>query len=189
MTRINLLPWREAHRQQKQQEFFAMMFAGALFAGGIVYGGMQFMQSKIDFQDRRNQYVQTQINSLQSELKEIKELESTKNKLLARMDIIQTLQSQRPELVHIFHELANRLPDGIYLTSMDQEGKSMVLQGRAESNARVSALMRRLDQSDWFANPELDIIQADQQQGISTFKLSLGIESPNSDEEDSFNGS
>ncbi|MDO6460546.1 PilN domain-containing protein [Granulosicoccaceae sp. 1_MG-2023] len=189
MTKINLLPWREAYRAQKQQEFFAIMLAGALVAGGIVYGGMQFMQSKIDFQERRNAYIQQQIDALQSELKEIKELESTKNKLLARMDIIQTLQTQRPELVHIFHELANRLPDGIYLTSMDQKGRQVVLTGRAESNARVSALMRRLDQSDWFENPELDIIEADDQQGISSFKLSLAIESRNSDDEDAFNGS
>ncbi|MCB1755660.1 MAG: PilN domain-containing protein [Gammaproteobacteria bacterium] len=183
MTKINLLPWRETYRKQKQNEFFAMLLGCMIVGAGLVFAGMQFMQSKIDFQNARNNYLENEIQALQIELKEIKELESTKNKLLARMEIIQTLQSQRPQLVHIFHELANRLPDGIYLTSMVQEKGSIVLEGRAESNARVSALMRKLDHSDWFAQPVLEIIEADQQKGISTFKLSLTLENTNAEEE------
>ncbi|HBR98421.1 MAG TPA: pilus assembly protein PilN [Gammaproteobacteria bacterium] len=190
MTKINLLPWRETYRRQKKNEFFAILLGGVFVAAGLVFGGMQYMQSKIDFQDSRNNYLNSEIQALQRELKEIKELETTKNNLLARMEIIQTLQSQRPQLVHIFHELANRLPDGIYLTSMDQNSNAMVLEGRAESNARVSALMRRLDQSDWFSKPTLEIIEADQQQGISSFKLNLTLVMPNSDEdEEMLNGS
>lgn len=184
MTKINLLPWRETYRKQKQNEFYAILLGGIMFAGGLVFAGSQFMQSKIDFQESRNNYLNSEIQALQRELQEIKELETTKNNLLARMEIIQTLQSQRPQLVHIFHELANRLPDGIYLTSMEEKSGSMILEGRAESNARVSALMRKLDQSDWFAQPVLDIIEADQQQGISTFKLSLMLETPKKDDED-----
>lgn len=191
MTRINLLPWRETYRKQKQNEFFSFLFVGILCATGVTFAGMQFMQSKIDFQNSRNGYLESEIQALQRELNEIKELESTKNNLLARMEIIQTLQSQRPQLVHIFHELANRLPDGIYLTSMEQKSDKMILEGRAESNARVSALMRKLSQSDWFDSPLLEIIQADQQEGISTFKLSMVLATPESEneEEGSYNGS
>ena len=178
MTKINLLPWRETYRKQKQNEFFSFLFVGVLCAAGVTFAGMQFMQSKIDFQNSRNGYLESEIQALQRELNEIKELESTKNNLLARMEIIQTLQSQRPQLVHIFHELANRLPDGIYLTSMEQKSDKMILEGRAESNARVSALMRKLDKSDWFKSPLLEIIEADQQQGISTFKLSMVLATP-----------
>ncbi len=189
MTKINLLPWREAHQKQKQNEFFAMLFGGLMVAGAFVFGGVQFMQSRIDFQHKRNNYIESEIQALQHELDAIKELESTKNNLLARMEIIQTLQSQRPQLVHIFHELANRLPDGIYLTSMVQQSNAMILEGRAESNARVSALMRKLDQSDWFSGPTLEIIEADQQKGISSFKLNLVLEIPKDDEEGHYNES
>lgn len=184
MTKINLLPWRETYRKQKQNEFYAILLGGIMISAGLVFGGMQFMQSKIDFQERRNAYLNSEIQLLQKELQAIKELETTKNNLLARMEIIQTLQSQRPQLVHIFHELANRLPDGIYLTSMEEKSGAMVLEGRAESNARVSALMRKLDQSDWFSQPTLEIIEADQQQGISSFKLGLTLSTPNDESEE-----
>lgn len=191
MTKINLLPWRETYRKQKQNEFFSFLFVGILCAGGVTFAGMQFMQSKLDFQSSRNSYLDSEIQALQRELNEIKELESTKNNLLARMEIIQTLQSQRPQLVHIFHELANRLPDGIYLTSMEQKSDKMILEGRAESNARVSALMRKLNQSDWFESPLLEIIKADQQEGISTFKLSMVLATPETanEEEGLYDGS
>jgi type IV pilus assembly protein PilN len=183
MTKINLLPWRETYRKQKQSEFLALLLGGIVISAGIVFGGTQFMQSKIDFQQSRNNYLDKEIQALQVELQEIKELETTKNNLLARMEIIQTLQSQRPQLVHIFHELANRLPDGIYLTKMEQQNEVISLEGRAESNARVSALMRKLDQSDWFTKPTLEVIEADKAQGISKFKLSLQQAKQDNDEE------
>ncbi len=189
MTRINLLPWREAYRKQKQNEFFVMLLGGVVISCAIVFSGMQFIQAKIDFQQSRNDYLDNEIQALQRELNEIKELESTKANLLARMDIVQTLQSQRPQLVHIFHELANRLPNGVFFTSMKQSGGQIVLEGQAESNARVSALMRKLNQSDWFTNPALEIIEANKKSGISNFKLSIAQESPNTNEEDLSNGS
>jgi len=180
MTRINLLPWRETHRQEKNKEFLVLLGLCMALAGGIGFGGYSYAQDKVAFQEKRNARLDREIALLQAELREIETLEETKNDLLERMDIIQTLQGQRPQIVHTFHELASRLPDGIYLTSMRQLGdKRLVLEGRAESNARVSALMRRMDRSDYFKDPRLEVIESDQEDRISTFKLSVVQDNPN----------
>ncbi len=184
MTKINLLPWRETYRKEKNTEFYVVAAMFALLAAGIGFGGYKYAEDKVLFQEKRNARLNTEINNLQSELAEIRELEETKNNLLARMEIIQQLQGLRPQIVHTFHEVATRLPDGVYLTSMRQSGvKSLELEGRAESNARVSALMRRMDRSDYFSNPTLDVIQADKSEGISTFKLSVEQLVPNAEKE------
>jgi len=183
MTRINLLPWRETHRREKNNEFFVLLGLCMALAAGVGFGGFKFAQDKVDFQAKRNARLDTEIALLQEELREIKALEDTKTALLERMDIIQTLQGQRPQIVHTFHELASRLPDGVYLTSMKQLGdKQLVLEGRAESNARVSALMRRMDRSDYFTQPRLEVIESDRDDRISTFKLSVVQDNPNAEE-------
>ncbi len=174
MTKINLLPWRETHRKEKNKEFYVVLGLCAAVAAGIGWGGLQFANDKVAFQEKRNQRLETEIALLAEELEAIRELEETKNNLLSRMEIIQELQGQRPQIVHTFHEVASRLPDGVFLTSMKQAGnKQLVIEGRAESNARVSALMRRMDRSEYFSDPTLDVIQADKNDGISTFKLSV----------------
>ena len=179
MTRINLLPWRETHRKEKNAEFGLTLGLCALLTAGLVFGGFKFVEGKVDFQKQRNQRLNQEIALLQQELQEIKELEETKNNLLARMEIIQQLQGQRPLIVHTFQEVAESLPDGVYLTSLAQSGeKTMVLEGRAESNARVSALMRRMDNSQYFRNPRLEVIAADREVGFSTFKLSIEQDAP-----------
>jgi len=179
MTKINLLPWRETHRKEKNKEFYVVLGVCALVAAGLGWGGLQFANDKVAFQEKRNQRLDTEIALLQEELAAIRELEETKNNLLSRMEIIQELQGQRPQIVHTFHEVATRLPDGVFLTSMKQIGdKQLVVEGRAESNARVSALMRRMDRSEYFNNPRLDVIQADKAEGISTFKLSVVQNAP-----------
>lgn len=184
MTRINLLPWRETHRREKNNEFYIVLGLCLALAAGIGFGGFKFAAGNVEFQVKRNQRLETEISLLQAELKAIAELEETKNNLLARMEIIQQLQGQRPQIVHTFDEIAQRLPDGIYLTSMKQIGDAqLVLEGRAESNARVSALMRRMDRSDYFTKPKLEVIESDKQDRISTFRLSVIQERPNSDEE------
>lgn len=174
MTRINLLPWRETHRKEKNQEFYVALGLCAAIAAGVGFGGFKYAQDKVAFQDQRNARLDTEIALLQEELAAIRELEETKSNLLARMEIIQQLQGARPQIVHTFHEVATRLPAGVYLTSMKQVGNDKLeIEGRAESNARVSALMRRMDQSDFFSNPKLDVIESDKTEGISTFKLSV----------------
>ena len=186
MTRINLLPWRETHRREKNQEFYVMLGLCMALAAGIGFGGFKFAEDKVTFQTQRNNLLQSEITLLQEELKEIKELEQTKNNLLARMEIIQQLQGQRPQIVHTLHEIALRIPDGVFLTTMKQNGeKKLVLEGRAESNARVSALMRRMDRSEYFSDPRLDVIESDRDDRISTFKLSVVQDVPNSEKESS----
>lgn len=184
MTKINLLPWRETHRQETNLAFYLTVGLFALLAAGITFGGFKFAEDQVGFQVKRNQRLDREIALLQKELEEIKTLEETKNNLLARMEIIQQLQGQRPLIVHTFQELAANLPDGIYLTALKQQGnKLLVLEGRAESNARVSALMRRMDHSDYFTNPRLEVISADKQFGFSSFKLSLKQDAPKREQE------
>lgn len=179
MTKINLLPWRETHRREKNNEFYVILGLVAAIAAGAGFGGLQFAKDKVQFQEKRNARLTTEIDLLQDELAAIRELETTKNNLLARMKIIQELQGQRPQIVHTFHEVATRLPDGVFLTSMKQFGSNqLILEGRAESNARVSALMRRMDRSDYFSNPTLDVIKANVDDGISEFKLSVIQKAP-----------
>ncbi len=172
MTKINLLPWRETHRIEKNKEFYIATAFCAMIAAGIGFGGLKYMEGKVDFQEQRNARLDTEIALLQEELEEIRELEETKNDLLSRMEIIQQLQGQRPQIVHTFYEVASRIPDGVFLTSMKQiSEKHITIEGKADSNARVSALMRRMDRSDYFSKPALDIIEAGENDGISTFKL------------------
>ncbi len=181
MTKINLLPWRETYRREKNIEFYIVAAICVALAAAMGFGGFKFAEDKVAFQQKRNDRLNTEIALLQEELEEIRELEETKNNLLARMEIIQQLQGQRPQIVHTFHEIATRLPDGVFLTSMKQIGESQLeLKGRAESNARVSALMRRMDRSDFFNNPRLEVIEAHKTEGISTFKLSIVQEAPKS---------
>ncbi len=183
MTRINLLPWRETHRREKNNEFFVLLGFCMAIAAGIGFGGFKFVEDKVAFQDQRNGRLETEIALLQNELREIKTLEKTKNDLLERMEIIQKLQGERPQIVHTFHEAAVNIPDGVYLTAMKQVGESrLTIEGRAESNARVSALMRRMDRSEYFSNPRLEVIEADQDDRISTFKLSVMQVRPKTDE-------
>jgi len=184
MTRINLLPWRETHRREKNNEFYVVLGLCLTLAAGVGFAGFKFAEDKVNFQVKRNDRLENEIALLQEELKEIEALEETKNKLLARMEIIQQLQGQRPQIVHTFHEIAQRLPDGVYLTKMEQLGESrLVLEGRAESNARVSALMRRMDRSDFFGNPKLEVIEQDKQDRVSDFRLSVVQERPDNKEE------
>lgn len=188
MTKINLLPWRETHRKEKNQEFYTNLGIAAVVAAAIGFGGYKYAEDKVNFQDSRNARLDKEILQLQKELKEIEELEETKNNLLARMEIIQELQGQRPQIVHAFQEIAMGLPDGVYLTELGQEAeKQMVLKGRAESNARVSALMRRLDSSEYFSGPRLEVIEvseSDKIDGISSFKLRLTQEVPKPEKEE-----
>jgi len=174
MTKINLLPWRETHRREKNKEFYVILALVAAVAAGVGFGGLQYAKDKVAFQEKRNARLDNEIALLQTELEAIRELETTKNNLLARMEIIQQLQGQRPQIVHTFHEVATRIPDGVFLTTMKQFGSTqLIIEGRAESNARVSALMRGMDRSEYFDKPTLDVIKANVDDGISEFKLSV----------------
>jgi len=184
-TNINLLPWRETHRKEKNLEFGVAIGIAALIAAAIGFAGFKYADDEVAFQQSRNDRLNQEIAQLQLELKEIEKLEETKNNLLSRMEVVQDLQSLRPQVVHLFQEVAENLPDGVYLTSMNQQAQDqLVIEGRAESNARVSALMRRLDQSNFLKNPTLELIEANKTDGFSTFKMNLYQVVPNQNEED-----
>jgi len=177
MTRINLLPWRETLRKERQQRFFVAMGGASVAMVLVVLAIHLFVGSQIEDQNKRNRFIKLEIDKVDSKIQQIKDIESEKSRLLARMNIIQQLQTQRPEIVHVFQELAKRLPEGIYLTSAEEQGGSLVLSGVAQSNARISAFMRQLDLSDWFKSPRLEVIQADDKGTVRTshFKLAVNI--------------
>ncbi|HKJ22148.1 MAG TPA: PilN domain-containing protein [Gammaproteobacteria bacterium] len=161
MTCINLLPWREMQRKERRRQFASVAFGAVVLMGAIVLYVHMHMDGLIDHQQGRNAFLQKQIKQVDAQIKEIKDLESQRKKLLARMNIIQQLQSNRPQIVHLFDEMVKTLPDGVYLTRMKQSGNSLEVKGAAQSNARVSAFMRNLDASKWLTKPRLDVIQAD----------------------------
>ena len=159
MAHINLLPWREELRKQKQKEFVSTATISAVLAGVLVLVAHLYVNGKIEYQNQRNNYIQTEIDILNKRIGRIKELESMKQGLLARMNVIQDLQSSRPESVHLMDELVRSLPDGVFLNLFKQRNKNLTMEGIAQSNARVSDYMRNIDTSEWFSDPHLDLIR------------------------------
>ncbi len=159
MAHINLLPWREELRKQKQQEFGITAISSVVIAGLIVLLAHFHVDGMINDQNQRNAYLESEIDILNKRIGRIRELEAMKDNLLARMNVIQELQGSRPESVHLMDELVRTLPDGVHLSSFEQKSKALTMVGIAESNARVSDYMREIDGSDWFTGPRLDVIK------------------------------
>ena len=163
MPRINLLPWREADRLQRQREFLVSV-AGAFVFAVIVAGLVNFFYvGMIDYQIERNDILKLQIAKLDKDIAEIDGLEQQKERLIARMDIIERLQSSRPEVVHLFDQVARQIPEGIYLTAMKQNGTAVEVTGIAQSSTRVSAFMRRIDASEWMTDPGVVTVETTEQ--------------------------
>jgi len=141
--------------------------------GGVVLGVHLFFRQQIDHQERRNDFLEQQIAALDKKIEEIRDLEREKERLLARMDIIQKLQSSRPEIVHVMDTIVNTLPEGVFYTEVSQKGSRFSLKGTAQSNARVSSLMRSLEESQWFENPNLVEIKANTQKISDTASIKL----------------
>jgi type IV pilus assembly protein PilN len=159
MPRINLLPWREEERRTRQREF-GVAAAGAVIAGvAVVMLTMLAYAQMISSQESRNERLTNEITELEKSIEEIDGLERQKERLLARMEIIDQLQKSRPEVVHLFDELVRQLPEGVYLTGMKQTGSRIEIRGVAQSSTRVSALMRQVDASDWLADPEVERVE------------------------------
>ena len=159
MPRINLLPWREEERRTRQREF-GVAAAGAVIGGvAIIMLTMLAYSQMISAQESRNSRLTTEITELEKSIEEIDGLERQKERLLARMEIIDRLQKSRPEVVHLFDELVRQLPDGVYLTGMKQTGARIEIRGVAQSSTRVSALMRQIDASEWLTDPEVERVE------------------------------
>lgn len=175
MTRINLLPWREALRKERKRQFVSILGGAAALMLAII-GLVHFnVNGMIDHQNSRNSFLENEIAKVDEKIKEIRELETQKKQLLNRMNIIQDLQTRRPMVVHMLDKLAKALPEGVYLTKVDQKGVELTLEGMAQSNARVSTFMRNLDGSDWFANPKLEVIQVQEQKGERSSRFTLKV--------------
>ena len=175
MTHINLLPWRELERKEREREFYSVAGGAAIFMLLVIVYIHFHMAGLIEIQNGRNNYLGEEIKKVEEQIKTIKGLETEKAQLLARMKVIEELQGQRPLMVHLFDELVKTLPDGVYLTSIKQTGGSISLQGIAQSNARVSAFMRNIEASQWLTDPKLTVIQAvdNKDQKGSEFILTL----------------
>jgi type IV pilus assembly protein PilN len=173
MPRINLLPWREAERKRKRQEFFLSLGAAVATAGLIMLLGQWQFSSSIQHQRDRNDYLKREIAELDKQIEEINGLDKQKQRLLARMEIIETLQRSRPEIVHVFDEIVRLMPEGVYLTYLKQTGPKLEMRGVAQSSTRVSSLMRNIDASQWLADPNLQIVEtrAKDATGGSSFTL------------------
>ena len=181
MARINLLPWREERRKARQKEFAGMLGLAAL--GGLLLAFLivSFYNGRISSQESRNEYLRGEITKVDAQIKEIEELDRKKSKLLARKEVIEQLQSNRSQMVHLFDSLVRTIPDGVTLTAIKQEGDILTLSGRSQSNARVSTYMRNLEGSGWMTNPDLNVIEAkDGNPGLPyTFTLKVKLANPN----------
>ncbi|MCZ6500059.1 MAG: PilN domain-containing protein [Gammaproteobacteria bacterium] len=159
MPRINLLPWREEQRKERQKNFL-ISAAGAVLTGMVTIMLVFWTYDRfIKYQNMRNGILDTEIALLDEKIEKIKGLEREKERLIARMEIIEQLQTSRPEVVHLFDEMVHTLPNGVYLTSLKQVARRLEIKGVAESTTRVSAYMRNIDVSEWLENPGLQVIE------------------------------
>jgi type IV pilus assembly protein PilN len=195
MARINLLPWRAERRVQRQREFYVMLGAAAI-AGLLLSFLLWFHYDRqVSGQTVRNDFLKAEIAKVEAQNKEIEKLDEQKRRLLARKEVIEKLQANRSQMVHLFDSLVRTIPDGVALSNIKQDGEVLTLEGRAQSNARVSAYMRNLETSGWMTKPELSIIEAkpeDTKELAATgasralpyvFKLQVRLANPTAEEE------
>jgi type IV pilus assembly protein PilN len=156
MPRINLLPWRAELRQRRKKDFLVALAGSLALAAGVVYLSKLTVQGWTSAQQGRNQLLRTEIAELDKQIQEITGLEAQRERLVARMQVITQLQRSRPEVVHLFDELVNTVPEGVYLLEVIQQGSRIQVRGNAQSSTRVSALMRNIDDSEWLRSPGLE---------------------------------
>ncbi|KAF1711396.1 fimbrial protein [Pseudoxanthomonas kalamensis DSM 18571] len=160
MAKINLLPWRAERRAARQKEFYGMLGFAALAGVALAILLWLYYGAQISGQEGRNQFLTSEITKLDAQIAEIETLDKQKDRLLARKKVIEELQANRSQMVHLFDSLVRTIPDGVALTNLKQEGEVLTIEGRAQSNARVSSYMRNLESSGWMTKPDLAIIEA-----------------------------
>jgi type IV pilus assembly protein PilN len=175
MAKIDLLPWREERRKRRAQEFYAVLGAVAVAAVLAVLAVNWHFGQLIADQERRNQFLQGEIRILDNKIREIDALERTRERLLARKQVIEQLQETRSQMVHLFDELVKTIPDGVRLTAIRQAGVTLTLEGVAQSNQRVSTYLRQLDASGWLTQPNLRIIEARGTDQMARFTFALTV--------------
>jgi type IV pilus assembly protein PilN len=160
MARINLLPWRAERRAQRQKEFYGMLGLAAAVGVLLSFAIWFHYNQQISGQNVRNQFLEGEIKKVEEQIVQIEALDKQKDRLLARKKVIEQLQANRSQMVHLFDSLVRTIPDGVALANIKQEGEILTLEGRSQSNARVSTYMRNLEGSGWMTNPDLSIIEA-----------------------------
>jgi type IV pilus assembly protein PilN len=159
MPRINLLPWREAERKRKRQEFAAGIVGALVIALLLGLIANWRFEAAIDYQNERNQILKDSIKEVDKQIAEVLDLEQKEQRLLARMDVIEQLQRSRPEVVRLFDQFVRIVPDGVHLTSIRQTGTQIQLRGMAQSSTRVAAFMRNIESSEGLAEPALQSLE------------------------------
>ncbi|HLR87085.1 MAG TPA: PilN domain-containing protein [Wenzhouxiangella sp.] len=193
MIRINLLPWREELRQQRQKNFMTAFVGTIVVAALLVFLGSYLVGKQISGQQNRNSYLQGEIKKLDRDIASIEGLEATRDSLLARKNVIEQLQENRSLMVHLFNSLATTVPEGIRLSTVGQRGSALTIKGVSESETRVSDYMSNIEAADWLHDPTLRIIQAlgkneDGQAERFDFELRSTLASPQAASDDERDG-
>ncbi len=188
MAKINLLPWRDELRAEKKKQFYTVLVAVAALAGAAGFGWMSYANGQIDAQKVRNDMLNREIADLRKQVEEIKELKKQRNALVDQMQVIQDLQGNRPQIVRVFDDLVRKVPDGVYITELTRRGTKVSFTGVAESNNRVSSLMRQLDESTWFESPNLlsvnKIRQSNDDSSPNRFNMTVQMSTPKAADEE-----
>jgi len=182
MTKINLLPWREERRQELKQQFFIILAVLVLVGAGSVYMADMVVQSRIEYQNQRNNFIVAETKKLEQQIKEIDDLMKKRESLIERMKVIQDLQGNRPFIVKMFDDLVRTLPDGVFYHQIKSTGDVLTITGYAESNNRVSNLMRNLDASELFDAPNLSKVQAGKDKSVNEFDLTVKRQKPKTED-------
>lgn len=187
MAKINLLPWRVERRANRHKQFMGMLGLSALAGAALAFLIISYYSGQISGQNERNEYLRAEIAKVDKQIEEIKKLDEQKGRLLARKKVIEQLQANRSQMVHLFDSLVRTIPDGVTLTSIKQAGEQLTLEGRAQSNARVSTYLRSLESSGWMTSPELSVIEAKgEDKGLPfVFTLQVQLANPNAPKDDS----
>ena len=188
MARINLLPWREEKRKERQRQFMSSLALTSILGVVIVFFTGFIFDQKISHQQTRNQKVQQEISALEIRIKRIDELERTRARLISRKQVIERLQASRSTTVELLDKLAKSIPVGVTLTTIRQQGNDLALVGSSQSNARVSAYLRELESNDLFLNPQLDFVRSSTRPVTATepyeFSIKVNLRPPKSSDED-----
>lgn len=190
MAKINLLPWRDEQRKERQREFFLLLIFSAVAAIALVFVVLTYLGGTLSMQNDRNQYLQTQIKDMDKQIKEIAELEKTREALFARKQVIEDLQSKRSLTVQLLNELVLTTPVGVTLTNLQQLGLEVTVSGTAQSNARVSEFLTKLGSSELLVNPDLAIIEANEKRAQTVepydFRIKVRLHLASDQEDEGF---
>jgi len=183
MDGINLLPWREERRRVRDRQMLIIAIGIWVGCALTIFGVCSYYQILQDNQKKRNEYLTIEIQKLESKMKEIKQLKEKKGNLIARMEVIQKLQRERIQVVHLFDDVVRKMPDGVFFQSMTKKKNRIGFTGTARSNARISSLMNRLDSSEWFTDPDLKVINMMPSEGVRLSQFDLKVSQETKKEE------